>query len=454
LPSPRPPDAAPDAASDAVGDAPRTVQLEFPDLDGGLRAKLVSANKAFSPSGAAMCTILFGLTVADDVYESPVSGAANGYPDLVAMPDMTTMRALPWARSTSAVICDLYDADGARFPIAPRSVLRRVIEGFDAIGYEARVAAEWEFCVLHRDDEVMAEGRHGELRALGRTRNAYSSLRLPELRPLSEDFMARMDAVGIDIESMHTELGDGMFEIAISHTPALEAVDAAVRAKTYFKEMCGERDLVATFMSRWRPGAPTAGCHFHQSLWRDSVNSFAGPDGLSDIGQHYLAGQLATMRELAVIFNPTINAYRRLQPGNFTPATASWGLDNRTAAIRLILGSTKAVRLEHRRCGADVNPYLAVAAMLAGGLYGIEQKLELVPAAVGDAFADPGQATLPTSLAEAIEAFEASTLARELLGAEFVDHYSLSRRVELDLWERWQADQVTEWEHHRYLERS
>jgi len=439
---------------DPLGEQPRTVQLELPDLDGGLRAKLVSAKKAFSATGAAMCTILFGLTVADDVYESPVSSAANGYPDLVAMPDMATLRTLPWARSTAAVICDLYDADGALFPVAPRSVLRRVIERVDAMGFEARVAAEWEFCVLHRDDEVIADGRHGELRALGRTRNAYSSLRLTELRPLSEDFLDRMGAVGIDIESMHTELGDGMLEIAIAHAPALDAVDAAVRAKTYLKELCGERDLIATFMSRWRPGAPTSGCHFHQSLWRDGVNAFAGPDGLSELGRHYLAGQLETMRELAVIFNPTINAYRRLQPGNFTPATASWGVDNRTAAIRLILGPAKSVRLEHRRPGADVNPYLAVAAMVAGGMYGIEQELALPAAAVGDAFTDPGFATLPTSLAAAIKAFETSNLACELLGSEFVEHYSLSRRIELDLWERWQSDQVTEWEHHRYLERS
>jgi glutamine synthetase len=441
------------AASDELSDSTRTVQLEFPDLDGGLRVKLVSAEKAFSATGSAMCTILFGLTVADDVFESPVSSSDNGFPDLVAKPDLSTMRALPWTRSTAAVICDLYDQEGELFDVAPRSVLRRVIDRCEQMGYESRVAAEWEFCVVHRDDGVMADGRHGELRALGRTMNAYSSLRMAELRPLVEDFLGRMDEVGIDVESVHTELGNGMLEVAIAHAPVLQAVDEAVRVKTYLKELCGEQDLVATFMSRWRPSAPTTGCHFHQSLWRDGSNVFAGDGGLSALGQHYLAGQLATMRELSLMFNPTVNAYRRLQPGNFTPATASWGVDNRTAAIRLILGPSKAVRLEHRRAGADVNPYLAVAANLAGGLYGIEHELELPPPATGDAFSDPASAKLPTSLAEALELFEASELARELLGEGFVEHYALSRRFELELWERWQADQVTEWEHRRYFER-
>lgn len=440
--------------SKALREQTRTVQFEFPDLDGGLRAKLVSAEKAFSPSGSAMCSILFGLTVADDVFESPVSSAGNGYPDVVAMPDLSTMRSLPWSRSTAAVICDFLDQEGNLFEVAPRSVLRRVIERYEAMDYVPRVAAEWELCVVHRDDEVMADGRHAELRALGRTLNVYSSLRLTELRPLVEDFLDRMDDLGINVESVHTELGNGMLEVAISHAPVLEAVDAAVRVKTYLKELCGERDLVATFMSRWRPGAPTTGCHFHQSLWQDSVNAFAGGEGLSELGQWYLAGQLETMRDLSLIFNPTVNSYRRLQPGNFTPATASWGVDNRTAAIRLILGTPNAVRLEHRRPGADVNPYLAVAAMLAGGLYGIEHELKLMAPAAGDAFSDSRFTELPTSLADALDAFESSTLARQLLGEAFVEHYSLSRRVELKLWESWQADQVTEWEHRRYFERS
>jgi glutamine synthetase len=455
------PGAGPVSAAAAGGDAgaalggARLVQLEVPDLDGGLRAKLVSAPKALSPAGAAMCTIMFGLTLADDVYDSPASSPANGYPDLLMRPDMATLRPLPWCEATAAVLCDLFGADGARYPIAPRTVLQAVTGRCAELGYEARFAAEWELCVVHRDDALAAGGRPDELAPLGRTMNAYSSLRLGELRPLAGDFFQRMEAVGISVESVHTELGHGMVEFALAHAPALEAADQAARAKAYLKELCGERDLVATFMPKWRAGAPTSGCHFHQSLWRDGANVFAAPDGgLSALARHYLAGQLATLADFSLLFNPSVNAYRRLQPGNFTPATASWGLDNRTAAIRAITGPPKGTRLEHRRPGADVSPYLAIAAMLAGGLHGIAGKLEPPAPATGDAYADGRFGRLPATLADAISAMRDSPAAAGLLGAEFTGHYLLSREVELRLWRQWESEQVTEWEHRRYFETS
>ncbi len=455
------PGAGPANAEGAPGDAgaaldgARLVQLEIPDLDGGLRAKLVSAAKALSPAGAAMCSIMFGLTLADDVYESPASSAGNGYPDLVMRPDMATLRPLPWCEATAAVLCDLFGADGARFPLAPRTVLRAVTDRCSELGFEPRFAAEWELCVVHRDDDLAARGRQGELAPLGRTMNAYSSLRLGELRPLAQAFFRRMAAVGICVESVHTELGHGMVEFALAHAPALEAADHAARAKAYLKELCGERDLVATFMPRWRTGAPTSGCHFHQSLWRDGTNMFAAPDGgLSPLGRHYLAGQLATMTDFSLLFNPSVNAYRRLQPGNFTPATASWGRDNRTAAIRAITGSARGARLEHRRPGADVSPHLAIAAMLAGGLHGIAGQLEPPAPATADAYADGRFQRLPATLAGAIAALRDSPVAPGLLGREFVAHYLLSREVELRLWREWESEQVTEWEHRRYFETS
>jgi glutamine synthetase len=424
----------------------RVVQLEVPDLDGGLRAKLVSPAKALSEAGAAMCTIMFGLTQADDVYESPASSTDNGYPDLVMRLDMATARPLPWCEATVAVLCDLFGPDGAPYPVAPRTVLRTVADRCAELGFEARFAAEWELCVVHQGDEAIP---------LGRTMNAYSLLRLREMRPLAQAFFERMEAVGIPIESVHTELGHGMLEFAIAHAPVLEAADHAARAKAYLKELCGEMGLVATFMPKWRTGAPTSGCHFHQSLWRDGGNAFWSADGaLSPLARHYLGGQLATMADLSVLFNPSVNAYRRLQPGTWTPVTASWGVDNRTAAIRAIAGSPKGARLEHRRPGADVNPYLAIAAMLAGGLHGITRDLEAPDPATGDASADGRFPRLPSTLADAVAAMRDSPVAASLLGREFVDHYLLSREVELRLWREWEAEQVTEWEHRRYFETS
>jgi glutamine synthetase len=442
--------------TDAPGraaDTTRLVQLEVPDLDGGLRAKLVSAAKAASPLGAAMCTIMFGLTQADDVYSSPASSAENGYPDLVMRPDPATLRPLPWCEGTAAVLCDLFGTDGALFPLAPRTVLRSVVDRCAELGFEARFAAEWELCVVHAGDGPERE-QAGPV-PLGRTMNAYSSLRLRELRPLAQAFFERMEAVGICVESVHTELGHGMVEFAIAHAPALEAADHAARAKAYLKELCGERGLIATFMPKWRTGAPTSGGHFHQSLWRDGANAFAAPDGaLSALGRHYLAGQLATLADFSVLFNPSVNAFRRLQPGTWTPATASWGVDNRTAAIRAITGAAPAVRLEHRRPGADVNPYLAIAAMLAGGLHGIAARLEPPAPATADAYADDRFPRLPATLADAVAALRDSPVAADLLGREFVGHYLLSREVELRLWREWEAEQVTEWEHRRYFETS
>jgi len=468
----------------ALMEGARMVQLEVPDLDGGLRAKLVSPAKALAEAGAAMCTIMFGLTQADDVYESPASSAANGYPDLVMRPDMATLRVLPWCEATVAVLCDLYADDGAvselegrgaawteergtsdegrrrlkgapqasaeaLFALAPRTVLRTVVERCADLGFEARFAAEWEFCVVRRHDEA----HPAPLVPLGRTMNAYSSLRLRELRPLAQAFFERMESVGIAVEAMHTELGHGMVEFALAHAPAMEAADHASRAKAYLKELCGERGLVATFMPKWRAGAPTSGCHFHQSLWRDGSNEFAGPGGaLSPLARHYLAGQLATMTDFGALFNPSVNAFRRLQPGTWTPATASWGVDNRTAAIRAITGSPKAVRLEHRRPGADVNPYLAIAAMLAGGLHGIAGELEPPDPATADAYADARFPRLPATLDDAIAALRDSPVAPDLLGREFVRHYLLSREVELRLWREWETAQVTEWEQRRYFE--
>lgn len=459
-PSDQVPGAGPGSRAAAAGDlsaalaGARVVQVEVPDLDGGLRAKLVSVPKALAADGIAMCSIMFGLTQADDVYDSPASSAANGYPDLVLRPDMTTLRPLPWGEATVAVLCDLSGADGAPVPLAPRTVLRTVADRCARLGFEARFAAEWELCVVQRDDGPRAGGPGG-LTPLGRTLNAYSSLRLTELRPLAQAFFRRMEAVGIPVESVHTELGHGMLEFALAHAPAIEAADRAARAKAYLKELCGERDLVATFMPKWRTGAPTSGCHFHQSLWRDGANAFCAPDGgLSPLGRHYLAGQLATMTDFSVLFNPSVNAFRRLQPGTFTPATASWGTDNRTAAIRAITGSPKGVRLEHRRAGADVSPYLAIAAMLAGGLHGIAEKLEAPAPAAGDAYADGRFPGLPRTLGDAVAALRDSPVAPGLLGPDFVRHYLLSREVELRLWREWEAEQVTEWEHRRYFETS
>jgi glutamine synthetase len=432
----------------------RYCQLEVPDLDGGLRAKLVSLGKALSAGGAALCSIVFGLTAADDVYESGASSYDNGFPDLFAHPDLATVRALPWRPSVASAVCDLRTADGGHVPLAPRGVLRAVAGRCAELGYEPRFAVEYEAFVLHADPELIAAGRHHELVPLGRTANAYSSLRLADVRDLGQEFMDRMAEIDAPVESFHTELGYGMVEFALAHAPALAAADRAARAKAYFKELCAERGLVATFMAKWKPGESGSGAHVHQSLWRDGQNAFAdGGGGLSEVARHYAAGQLATMAAFTAIFNPNVNSYRRISVAAWTPENATWGMDNRTAALRAITApGAGAARLEHRRAGADANPYLVIAALLAGGVYGVQARCEPPGPAPGNASRREGAPPLPDSLPAAIAALRGSRLARELLGSEFVTHFALSRQVEWDLWAQWLSAHVSEWELRRYFE--
>jgi glutamine synthetase len=432
----------------------RCCQIEVPDLDGSIRAKLVSLDKALAVDGAALCSIVFGLTAADDVYESAVSSYANGFPDLFARADLTTVRVLPWRPSVASALCDLRSPAGEDVALAPRTVLRRVAERCAGLGFEARFAVEYEACILHADTGLIAAGRHHDLKPLGRTANAYSGLRLADVRDLGQEFMDRMAAVKAPLESFHTELGYGMVEFALAHAPALEAADRAARAKAYLKELCAERGLVATFMAKWKPGEPGSGAHVHQSLWRHGENAFAG-DGsrLSALARHYAAGQLATMPAFTAIFNPNVNSYRRISVAAWTPENATWGMDNRTAALRVITApAPRGIRLEHRRAGADANPYLLIAALLAGGLHGIEAAGEPPDLSPGNAADDQGAPALPASLPEAIALLRGSDVARQLLGNEFVEHFALSRQVEWDLWTRWLSTQVTEWELRRYFE--
>jgi glutamine synthetase len=432
----------------------RYCQIEVPDLDGGMRAKLVSLDKALAAEGVALCSIVFGLTAADDVYSSEVSSYANGFPDLSGHVDPATVRVLPWRPDVACGVCDLRSPAGEAVRLAPRAVLRTVTERCAGLGYEPRFAIEYEACVLHADAELIAAGRHHELTPLGRTANAYSELRLADVRDLGLEFMDRMSAIEAPLDSFHTELGHGMVEFALAHAPALEAADRAARAKAYFKELCAERGLVATFMAKWKPGESGCGAHVHQSLWRHGRNVFAGDDGgLARLALHYAAGQLATMPAFTAIFNPTVNSYRRIGVAAWAPENATWGIDNRTAALRAITApAPKAVRFEHRRPGADANPYLIIAAALAGGLHGIETAAEPPAPSPGNAALDPCSPPLPASLADAIAALRGSDLARELLGGEFVEHYALSRQVEWDLWTRWSNAQVTAWELRRYFE--
>lgn len=443
-----------DLRKSLAGEGVKYVQIETPDMDGNLRGKLVTLEKGLSETGTAFCTILYGLTMADDVFESSHSSFDNGFPDMFAVPDPDTVVRLPGADATVSVICDGRFPDGALYPLSPRSVLRKVIEETAGLGYDVQFGVEYEAFVFEQDNDLTGAARHHELTPLSPMWNAYSLVRMAETRDLAQAFMDRMGSAGMSVDAVHTELGYGMLEIALGHAPPLEAADKATRAKLYFKQLCRERGLTATFMAKWRQGESGSGGHVHQSLWRDGAPAFAGTaGGLSDAGRAYVAGLIETMVDFSPVFYPNVNSYRRMDAGAWSPENASWGTDNRTAAVRVITQpSPKAVRAEHRAPGADTNPYLAIAAMLAGGAMGVAGKLSLCDPASANASTEDRFKPLPRSLPEAIAAFGTSDHAAAAFGEDFVAHYALSRRQEWDGWTRQLADNITPWELTRYFD--
>ncbi|MEG6509181.1 glutamine synthetase family protein [Methyloligella sp. 2.7D] len=432
----------------------RQVELQVPDLDGGLRGKIVPLEKGLSASGGAFCTILYGLTVGDDVYASPHSSPENGYPDNIILADPDTLATIPVGeRSLALAICDTISPDGTLCPLSPRTVLRQALAQAEPLGFEMRFGFEYEICLTKADPEKLAAGAQYDLAPPSFRRNAYSLLRSEEIHQLGLELYDRLAEADIALEALHSELGHGMMEIALPPAPALRAADQAVRTKLLIKRAAHDLGYTASFMAKWKISESGCGGHIHQSIWRDGAPAFLGADGaLSESGLAYVAGLSKTMPDFAAIFFPTINSYRRLDAGAWAPENAAWGIDNRSAALRVITGPTpKAARVEHRAPGADSNPYLALAAMVAGGAHGLREKLDPGAPAQGNASEDTRFAALPRSLDAAASLFEASDIARQAFGDQFVDHFALSRREEWRLWQAHLEAHVSQWELDRYF---
>jgi glutamine synthetase len=429
-------------------------QLEVPDYDLGLRGKLVRSEKLDKHGRAAFCTIVYGLDVVDSVVDTPLASAANGYPDAFAIPDESTRVPLPWRRETDAVIADMCDSSGVPLQESPRTVLQRVVRDYTELQLVPVLGFEYECYVLHGDDTALREHDYGRVHPLGRVDNAYSVSRITESADLFGEFSERMESVNIPVEACHSELGPGFFEFALAPMDALEAADSAVRARQYFRDLCAERGLLATFMAKLRMEASGSGGHVHQSVTRDGVNVFSdGAQGLSDEGRHYLGGLLATMGHFCVLFNPLLNSYKRLDAGSFVAERATWGWDNRNAACRVVSNAgPSAARIEHRRPGADANPYLVAAGTLAGGLHGLRERLEPGEALQEGADVSVAGGALPRSLVEATELFRGSGLAGSLLNPRFVECYAATRDAETAAFDKWWSSSITDWELRRYLE--
>ncbi|MEU4303317.1 glutamine synthetase family protein [Kitasatospora aureofaciens] len=430
-----------------------TVVLAMTDMQGRLQGKRVAADYFLDDvvTGAAEgCGYLLAVDVdmnTVDGYE--VSSWDNGYGDLTLRPDLTTLRAVPWHPATAMVQCDVVHHDGTPVAVSPRQVLRRQLDRLAGYGWQAQAATELEFIVFRDSYEQAWDKDYTRLTPANQYNVDYSILGTGRIEPLLRRLRNGMAGAGLTVESAKGECNLGQHEIAFKYADALTTCDNHAVYKTGAKEIAAQEGCSLTFMAKYDEREGNS-CHIHLSL-RDERGApvFAGdhPHGFSRTMEHFLAGQLACLADFALLFAPTVNSYKRYVPGSFAPTAIAWGRDNRTCALRVV-GHGPSLRFENRVPGGDVNPYLAVAALIAAGLHGVEQQLELQPEFTGNAYASDAP-RVPANLRDAVDAFERSAVATEAFGKDVVRHYTHAGRTELASYER----AVTDWERRRGFER-
>ena len=434
--------------ADVESGAIDTVVVTFTDMQGRLMGKRVHAEFFLDDSvehGVEGCNYLLALEMEMD----PVPGYGlaswdQGYGDFQLEPDLATLRRIPWLDGTALVLADVLAHDGGDVKPSPRQVLKAQVARAEELGYTPMFGSELEFFLM-RESYAEAHAKHyRDLTPSVPYILDYHILATTYDEPLLRQIRNGMQGAGIRIESSKGEAWPGQQEINFRFADAVTMADNHVVYKNGAKEIAHLNDCSITFMAK--PDHTWIGnsCHIHSSLWRGDENAFAGE---SDVFKQYLAGQIATLKELAIFVAPTINSYKRFAAGSWAPTTLAWGHDNRTCGFRIV-GNGQALRAETRIPGGDVNPYLAFAALLAAGLYGIDEGLELPPPLEGNAYESDAE-RFPHSLRDAIVALEKGTVARQALGDEVVDHYLNYARTEQRLFD----EVVTCYERERLYER-
>jgi glutamine synthetase len=431
-----------------------TVLVAMTDMQGRLQGKRCGATHFLdevAARGAEACNYLLGVDVEMATVEGyELTSWERGYGDFRLCPDLDSLRLVPWHEATALVLCDVLQDDGSPVGPSPRQVLRRQIERLAERGLAADVGTELEF-VVYRDTYEDAWARaYRDLTPANLYNVDYSLLGTARVEPLIRRIRNEMTAAGMTCEASKGECNLGQHEINFRYADALTACDQHTVYKTGAKEIAHQEGCSLTFMAKVDEREGNS-CHVHLSL-RDAASDspvFAGsgPHGMAPIMEHFLAGQLACLRELTLCSAPNVNSYKRFVPGSFAPTAVAWGVDNRTCAFRVV-GHGPSLRLETRVPGGDVNPYLAVAALLAAGVHGIEHELPLEPPVTGNAYTSDAP-RVPSTLAAATELFEQSAVARDALGDDVVQHYAHAARVELAAFE----SKVTDWERFRGFER-
>lgn len=425
------------------------------DIDGILRGKYMSRSKFLSAlkGGFGFCDVVLGWDSNDQLYDNiSFTGWHTGYGDAWVRILPQSCRELPME---GGMLLFLGEFDQRAETVCPRNLLSRIVTRAKTMGYAAEAACEFEFFLFNETpDSVRKKGFHN-LDSITPGFFGYSMLRNSVYSEFYDELLSTCNGMRFPLEGLHTETGPGVLEAALEHAPALEAADQASLFKTYTKILAQKRGWMATFMAKWSPDWPGQSGHIHISLsgQEDQAAVFhdpAQPQNMSETMRHFIGGQQALMPELLAMVAPTVNSFSRLIPGFWAPTDASWGIDNRTCAVRAIPGKPSSQRVEYRITAADINPHIALAAALGSGLWGIEHRIEPDAPVQGNAYdcEFPPERQLPRTLYEAAQRLKTSEAARTLFGASFVEHYAATREWE----EREFRKQITDWELERYFE--
>jgi len=433
------------------------IKIAFADIDGILRGKMVHIDKFIDivENSIGFCNVIFGWDSNDVCYDNvKLTGWHTGYPDAKGSIDLTTFRRVPWEGNIPFFLGD-FSSDGSKgLPSCSRTLLAKIAAECTELGYVPLFAEEFEWFNFQETPESLFQKDYKNPQPLTPGMFGYSILRSSLENEYFNDLFNKLNAFDIPIEGMHTETGPGVYEAAIKYDTVLEAGDKATLFKTAVKEIAYKHNLIASFMAKWNKDLPGCGGHIHQSLWDKERNRNLFWDDsdkkkMSALLKSYIAGQLYCLPHILPMYAPTVNSYKRLSGGAWAPSTLTWGVENRTTALRVINSGMKYARLETRVAGADANPYLVMAAALASGLYGIRKNLNLeVTETIGNGYTNELSVALPLDLEKATLAMKKSELARELFGTEFVEHYTATREWE---WRQF-TNQVTDWEIRRYFE--
>ena len=421
-----------------------TVLTCIVDMQGRLMGKRLHA-EAFLEIADGGETHCCNYLLATDLEMATPDGYAStswsaGYGDYVMQPDLSTLRPVPWLEGTALCLCDILDHHThAPIAFAPREVLKRQIARAQAMGFNPIMATELEFFLFQGTHDAIARGGFQNLQPISNYNEDYHILQTSKEEPIMRPIRNHLRAMGIPIEGSKGEAEAGQEELNIKHAEALATADHHTLAKHGVKEIAHLHGHAATFLPKWHHNRVGSAAHVHQSLRSNQQNAFydaRAAMGKSPIMDHYLAGLLRYARDYTVFLAPYINSYKRFAKGTFAPTQIVWSVDNRTAAFRLCGEGTKSIRVECRTPGSDINPYLALAAMLAAGLQGIAEKLELPAPFQGDAYTDDAQQHLPATLRDARDALLASSMLQEAFGAETVAHYARAAEWEIEEFNR------------------